>query len=131
MLQTWGNFTAKDMRQLLHSVANSQHWNLSFFNELPDSGTDVWGILVIHTGRSSTQNDGDQLVLAKLFGRHQARVELAVDMELTDATRNQVGVLRSEIQDCNLRAVYRDGTIALVRIPTAHAAICSEFGAMA
>ena len=62
------------------------------------------GAFVVDTGRAATQDYGNQLVFGKLFGLDEARVKLAIDMKFTDTTSNQVGVLRSKVQNCDLGA---------------------------
>lgn len=103
VLQTFLNFSPEDMGQFLHTVANSKDRKVSFSNELPNSFRDVWSTFIIDTGWAAAQDHGNQLVLSKFLGRDLARIQFTIDVQFTNTTSNQVGILGSKIQNGNLR----------------------------
>mmetsp|Transcript_18143 Transcript_18143/g.45114 ORF Transcript_18143/g.45114 Transcript_18143/m.45114 type:complete len:300 (-) Transcript_18143:144-1043(-) len=103
VFETRGNFSSKHVGQFLHSIANSKHRKVSFRNKLPNSFRNVGGTFVVDTRGSAAQDNGDQLMLSKFFGRYLARIQFAIHVQFTNAASNQVGILRSEIQNRNLR----------------------------
>ena len=104
MLKSRSDLTSKDMGDFLHTIADSQDRNTPLFNELPDSFGYVWGTFVVHAGGATRQNYCRNLVLLQEFRFYQARIKLTVHMHFTNATGNEMGILRSKIKDCNLRA---------------------------
>lgn len=107
MLEARGNLTAKDVSELLHTVADPQDRNIALLDHLPDFGADMRSAFVVDTGGTTTQNDSHQLMLSQVFRLDQTGVQLTVDVQFTDPTSNQVRVLRTKVQDCNLRSVGR------------------------
>lgn len=104
MLQSRGHASSKDVSKLLHTVADSQDGDIAFFDQFPDFRCDMRRSLIVDAVGSTTENDGHQFMLAQLFGRYQARVKLAVNVQFAYTTSNQVRILGSEIQNGHLRA---------------------------
>ena len=61
--------------------------------------------LVVHAGRPSAEDDAHDVVLTQHRRIHQARVQLAEDVQLPHASRDEMAVLRAKVQDCDLLAV--------------------------
>lgn len=107
VLESWSDGTSKDMGQFLHTVANTQDRNIAFFDQLPNFRADVWGAFVVDTGGTTTQNDGNQFMFGQVFGLDKTRVQLAIHVQFSDTTGNQVRVLRTKVKDGNLRAAQQ------------------------
>ena len=87
---------------LLHAVADAQHGDPPFLDQVPDALGDVRRPLLVHRRRTPAKDDGGELVRCQLGGIDQARVQLAVHVQFADPPRDQVRVLRSEVQDGHL-----------------------------
>lgn len=58
---------------------------------------------------SSREDDGCEVVRCEFFDGYEAGVELAVYVHFTDAACDEVGVLRSKVQDGDLGSILEDG----------------------
>jgi hypothetical protein len=105
MLEARSDLTSKYMSQLLHTVAYSQDGNVALLDELPDTLGNMRCALFVDAGGATGHNNSRNGVLLQECNVYQTRVELTVNVHLTDATSDEMGVLRPEIKDGNLGAV--------------------------
>ena len=87
--------TAKMAGQKLHAVADAQHRHPEFKQGLGHTRRAGF----IHRFGAARQNNSLGVIRPDGIELHVKRVQLAVDMGLTDPTSDQLGVLRTEIQD--------------------------------
>jgi len=79
----------------LEAVAHAEHGDAG----LEDLAVEAGGALLVH-GRGAAGEDDRRRVLGEhLLDRHGARHDLAVDPGLADATGDELGVLRTEVDD--------------------------------
>lgn len=76
----------------------------------PDVVRHVGSFVVVDRTRTTRQNNGLNIgiVAAKLVEGNGAGIELTVNMEFTDATGNEMGILGTKIEDGNLGSVIID-----------------------
>jgi len=79
----------------LHAVTNPKHRSA----ESKDRGITSRGTRLKHAPGSSRQNDPDGAALSNPLQGYVGRPDLRIDRELPEASRNQLGVLRPEIED--------------------------------
>src|SRR5207249_7748613 len=79
----------------LHPVANSQHRH----SEFPNAGVALRCALAVHTGRPATQDDAGRVDFR--CGRIVPE-NLRKHLALADASRDDLRVLRAEIEDDDL-----------------------------
>lgn len=87
----------------LHAIAYAENGHAALFDQLPDLGADVRRALLVNAVGAAAQYDRRQLVLSQLLGCDEARVQLAVDMQLADPAGDEVRVLTAKVEDSNLR----------------------------
>ena len=80
-----------------HAVANTQHGHLQIPHRL--RGAQILGF--VGGGVTAGQDDALRRKLAHELVAHIGRVNFAVNMGLTDATRDELGDLGSEVEDQN------------------------------
>ena len=112
----------------LEAVADAQHGHAG----LEDRGIDGGRTLLVHGGRAAGQDDGGGLLGEHVRHAHGVGDDLGVDVGLTHATRDQLGVLGAEVDDedgMHVRSVHpANGTRArpapsrsITHVTTAHA----------
>ena len=108
MMKSRSHGSSKDVCKFLHSITDSQDWNATFLSQ----GPHIWGymgrIFFIDRTGSTTENNGVNLVFFQLGASHQTRVELAIDVKFTDSTSNQMRILRTKVQNGDLRTTKRE-----------------------
>ncbi len=86
---------AEALRHELEAVAHAEDGDAG----LEECTVDTGGALLVH-GRGAAGEDDRRRVLGEHLGdRHGARHDLAVDPGLADATGDELGVLRTEVDD--------------------------------
>jgi hypothetical protein len=93
--QTILDRAAQLRRHGLHAVANAQHRHTEFEHDLRCARC----LVFINRIGSAGQNDAAGCESANIGFRHVPRMQLAVHMRFTHATRDQLGILRTEIED--------------------------------
>ena len=86
----------------LHAVTNAEHW----YTKLKDGRRCGRCIGCGHRFGSARENDAFRSELADRRVTCIPRMDLAVDAELAHTTRNQLRVLRTEIEDEDSVSVY-------------------------
>ena len=111
----------------LEAVADAQHGHAG----LEDRGIDGGRTLLVHGGRAAGQDDGGGLLGEHVRHAHGVGDDLGVDVGLTHAARDQLGILRAEVDDedgMHVRSVHpANGTRArpapsrsITHVTTAH-----------
>src|SRR6266513_504664 len=108
------HLAAEMMRHQLHPVANPQHRN--------SQGKNLWvrmrGTLVVNTRRSARGDDSFWRQFRDFLRRNVELDDLRVDLAFADAPRDDLGVLRTEIEDQDFRmrgrSALRHGCISLM-----------------
>ncbi len=93
--------TAELLRHGLHAVADAQHGNAQFKHRLRRG----WRLGSGHRLRAARQDHAPGLKLADVLVRHVPGMDLAIDPALAHAARDQLGVLRTEVEDENAMRV--------------------------
>src|SRR2546430_5807601 len=88
------DLAAEVMSDELHAVADAEHW---------DAGAerlrvDLWRAGLVNARRPAREDEPGRLPALQLVPRRRARDELAVHARLAHATRDELAVLRTEIQ---------------------------------
>ena len=91
------NVAAQLHRHGLHTVADAKDRHASFEDILRRARAVIFGSAF----RAAGKNDAVRIELTNLSFRHVPCPQFAVDTQFTNATRNQLGVLRTEVQDKN------------------------------
>ena len=86
---------AKGVSHGLEAVADTQDGHAG----LEDRGIDGGRALLVHGGRAAGQDDGDGLLSEHVRHAHGVGDDLGVDVSLTHAARDQLGILRAEVDD--------------------------------
>ena len=111
----------------LEAVADAQDGHAG----LEDRGIDGGRTLLVHGGRTAGQDDGGGLLGEHVHHAHGVGDDLGVDVGLTHAARDQLGILRAEVDDedgVHVRSVHpANGTRArpapsrsITHVTTAH-----------
>ena len=79
----------------LEAVADAQDGHAG----LEDRGIDGGSPLLVHGGRAAGQDDGGGLLGEHVRHAHGVGDDLGVDVSLTHAARDQLGILRAEVDD--------------------------------
>ena len=119
---------AEGVGHRLEAVADSQHGHTGLENRGIDGGR----ALLVHGGRAAGQDDGGGLLGEHVRHAHGVGDDLGVDVSLTHAARDQLGILRAEVDDedgVHVRSVHpANGTRArpapsrsITHVTTAHA----------
>jgi len=97
------------MGQQLGSETNSEEWNVTIGNFTPDQFIDTWCVFIIDRVVRSGENEtlGNAIVVGEEFlvdgGSHLVvGINFAKDVQLTDTTGNELGVLRTKVDDDDL-----------------------------
>src|SRR5262245_42998499 len=90
-----GNPTPELMRHQLHAIANAENRG----THLPECATHHRCFWVVDTSRPAGKNDSAGIETANSLHRQLVRVDLTVDMALSDAPRDELRVLRAEVED--------------------------------
>ncbi len=89
------NFAAEGVNHVLQSITDAEHGNA----EIEDALVGVRSVVVVDGGWASRENDADRRVTANLVeGRVKGKNDRE-DFEFADAARDELGVLRSEVED--------------------------------
>ena len=105
-----GDLAAEMQRHLLDAVAEAQDRDA----ELEDSGVHVRRALGVHARRAAGEDDRRGCAARDLLGGDVERHDLRVDAGLADATRDELRVLRAEVED-------EDGRLAVELLGRRHA----------
>ena len=97
--------TAEIARQQLHAVANTEDGQAEFV----DVAVDARRALGINTGRAAGKNDALRPAAPDFLRGGVMRENLRVDTALADAARDDLGVLRPEVENGDLRRQRRVG----------------------
>ena len=93
----WADFAAEGVSQCLHAIANSENWQARFQNEF----LDVWRTFFINGFRSARENKTFGVNRKDFFTRSVPREQLAIDINFTYTPRNDLRILRTEIENGN------------------------------
>ncbi len=100
-----GDLAAEALGHQLEAVAHAEHRHPG----REDVGVDARRALGVDAGRAAGQDDRLRLAREHVRHRHGVRDDLGVDPRLADAPRDELGVLRTEVDDedqvvlCRLR----------------------------
>ena len=89
------DLTAKLIRQQLHAVADAQHRHACVEGSRIATGS----ALLVNTGRAAGEDQGAWGPIADRVPRRRPGDQLAVNAGFPDAARDQLAVLRTEVQD--------------------------------
>ena len=89
------DLAAEYLRHRLEAVADPEDGHAG----AEDRRVELWGPLGVHRLWSATQDDRLRAAGEHLGGAHRVRNDLGVDLRLTDPPCDQLGVLRSEVDD--------------------------------
>ena len=87
--------TAERLRHDLLAVAKTEHGDA----QLEDLGVDRRCIFGIDACRTARQDDGARILLTHLISGDVARNDLGIHVQVTHATRDELAVLRAEIEN--------------------------------
>ena len=118
---------AESVGHRLEAVADAQDGHAG----LEDRGIDGGGTLLVHGRRAAGQDDGGGLLGEHVRHAHGVGDDLGVDVSLTHAACDQLGILRAEVDDedgMHVRSVHpANGTRArrapsrsITHVTTAH-----------
>jgi hypothetical protein len=85
----------------LQAVADAQHRDA----QIEDGAVHERRARLLHAERASRQDDPARREGADLLHRHRAGVDLAIDVQLANAARDQLRVLRTEVENEDLLSV--------------------------
>jgi hypothetical protein len=95
------NFAAEGVNHVLQSVTDAEHGNA----EIEDALVGMRSVVVVDGARASGENDSEGRVAANLVkGRVEGKNDRE-DFEFPDAARDELGVLRSEVEDDDCRVL--------------------------
>ena len=100
---------AEVVRHQLHAVADAQHRTA----KIEQSRVALRRAGVGHALRSARKNDPGRLLRANRVGRRVRRPDLRVHRELAQASSDQLGVLRPEIENDDGLMVHERGLLGL------------------
>ena len=86
---------AERMGGQLHAVADAQHRHA----ERVDRRVDARGVRIEHGGRAAGENHADRLLRGDIGKRGGVGDDLAEDLRLAHAARDELGILRAEVHD--------------------------------
>ena len=92
-----GDLAAEITRDELRAVTDAEQRNAG----VVDRGIDRRRAVDVHRRRTAREDDRLRLAREHLGDRHRARDDLAVDVRLADPARDQLRVLRPEVDDEN------------------------------
>ena len=92
---TAGDFAAERHDGQLEAVADSEHGNA----EVEDFRIALRGIVLIDACGSAAEDDSHRSFLADFFNRSAEGNDTAVNLAFTDSPRDQLAVLRTEVQN--------------------------------
>ena len=84
-------------RHGLHAVADAEHRHA----EIEHAGRRAKGFVLVDRLRASRQDHAARIELANSPLAHVERSDLAIDLRFTHTTRDELGVLRAEVEDEN------------------------------
>src|SRR4051812_47071895 len=85
------------MRYKLHAVANAEDGNALVKQFFRYSRR----LLLVDAGRTSGQDDAFRAIREDARERDRARKDLRIDLRFADPARDQLGILRAEVEDEN------------------------------
>ena len=88
---------AECLRHGLEAVADTEHRNV----QIEQRRIQLRRTVGVHAGRAAGEHDGLRIAGLDLFDRRGVRDDLGEHPRLADAARDQLGVLRAEIDDEN------------------------------
>ena len=86
---------AQDLRHELHAVADAEHRHA----QLEQRVVAVRRAGLVDAHRPAREDDAGRLPAGDLGGRRAEREDLGVDVQLAEPPRDELGVLRSEVED--------------------------------
>ena len=86
----------RDGRNLM-TIAETKNGN----TELKDGRIDLGGVLGIHAGGATRQDEGSGAHISKLGCGDIARDDLGIDMEVTHTAGDELAVLRAKVKNVN------------------------------
>ena len=89
------HLSAQSQDQQLKPVADAEDGNAQF----EDSGVDIRGTLLEYARGPAGEHDPSRIKILQRIQGHIAGVNLAIDMEFTNPPRNQLRILRTEVQN--------------------------------
>jgi len=105
------DFAAQLMSHQLHSVTDAQHRDA----QLEQAGIGCRSSLFVDAGGASAQDDAAWIAGQYLFEGRVIGEKLAVDVALADPARDELAVLRSEVQHHD--ALFRSGDVLQLQVP--------------
>ena len=91
------HFSAKHLGHQLHAVADAKHRNI----EIEDGRVALRRALVRHAARPARENQADGTFRAKRVDWRVERNDLGIDRQFSKTARDELRVLRAEIEDEN------------------------------
>src|SRR5215217_2790641 len=85
------------MRHQLHAIADAEDWNAQVEEFFGNAGR----LFLIDAGRTAGQHNALRAVRQHGGEWHGTGQNLRIDLRLTDAARNQLSILRTEVEDQN------------------------------
>ncbi len=104
-LRSGGHTAAERVGHQLHAIADAERG----WAHLQHRRVDARGAGVGHAARAARQDQPDGLTPRDLFGRRAEWQDFRIHAELAQPTRNQLRVLRTEIEDDNRLMGHADG----------------------
>ncbi len=89
------DYTAELLGDQLGAVADAENGNA----EVEDLGIEPRGVLDMHAGRSTGQDDGGRLPFPDVGGGDAVADDFGVDLQLTNPAGDQLGVLSAEVDN--------------------------------
>src|SRR5438132_12550523 len=91
------------MRHLHQTITDSENQD----SQVKDLWINLGRTVFVNAGRSARQNDAVWLFVRNGVGRSIKADNLRINLQLTDAPTDDLGVLRTEIEDENFRVFCR------------------------
>ena len=101
-LITGDNFAAELVRHELQSVADAEHRNAEMQHALIGG----WRVVIVNRAWASGQDDAGRIVLLHFRQRGGTGEDYGKDVLFADAARNELGVLRAEVEDDDRLSVH-------------------------
>ena len=93
------DFAAEMVAHELHAVADAEDRQA----EIEEGGIRLWRVLSINAGGAAAEDDAPRLEGGDFFGRQIAAHDLRIDLTLAHPPRDDLRVLRTEIEDDDAR----------------------------
>jgi hypothetical protein len=103
MFESGHDGPTKNMGHFLHAITNAQYGNVFLADQIPHGWRNVRSPFFVDRIRPSRQDNGNDFMFIQILSIYKTRVEFTVDMEFSDTTGNQMGILRAKVENGNLR----------------------------